>query len=198
MAGSPSRLRGKQPCQSEPSRCYWSLPMQWAGGILGPAGHQPRVRGPHVRPEGRHRARVRGEASQDQVKACGGTSGRGAACTSSVQGRISWVAWRSVGKLRVPLELRVDQGDPLVSPQGSQISFGVARGSSGFKYQPEARVHGGSCLEAWAAARLNQLCLWTPRPVSVAENHGQLSFPRSVLGDLGSAWFNILCASPGK
>ena len=28
-------------------------------------------------------------------------------------------------KLRVPLELRVDLGDPLMSPQGTQISFGL-------------------------------------------------------------------------
>ena len=41
----------------------------------------------------------------------------------------------------------------------------------------DAWVHGGSCLEAWAAAGLSQLCLWTPRPVSVAEKHGQLSVP---------------------
>ena len=59
-----------------------------------------------------------------------------------MQTRISSFAWSCGGKLRVPLELRVDQGDPLVSPQGSQISFGVARGSSGFMYQPEAGYMG--------------------------------------------------------
>ena len=32
----------------------------------------------------------------------------------------------------VPLELRVYLGDALMSPQRSQISFGVARGISGF------------------------------------------------------------------
>ena len=35
-------------------------------------------------------------------------------------------------KLRVPLELCVDLGDLLVSPQGSQISFGFVIGASGF------------------------------------------------------------------
>ena len=35
-------------------------------------------------------------------------------------------------KLRVPLELCVDLGDLLVSPQGSQISFGFVIGTSGF------------------------------------------------------------------
>lgn len=72
------------------------------------------------------------------------------------------------------------------------------RAPQGGEQTPEAPVPGGSCLEVWAAARLNQLCPWTPRPVSVAENHGQLSVPRSVLGDLGSAWLSILCGSPGK
>ena len=38
-------------------------------------------------------------------------------------------------KLSVPLELRVDLGDALQSLQGSQISFGVARGTSGFLEQ---------------------------------------------------------------
>ena len=32
--------------------------------------------------------------------------------SSSVQGRISWVAWSCGGKLRVPLEFRVDLGEP--------------------------------------------------------------------------------------
>ena len=52
--------------------------------------------------------------------------------SSSVHGRISWFVWSCGGKLRVPLELRVYLGDPLVSPQGSPISFGVARGNAGF------------------------------------------------------------------
>ena len=47
-----------------------------------------------------------------------------------MQGRIWWFAWSCGRKLRVPLELRVDLEEPLVSPQGSQISFGFARGSS--------------------------------------------------------------------
>ena len=51
--------------------------------------------------------------------------------SSSVQVRISSFAWSCARKLRVPLELHVDLGDPLVSPQGSQISFGVGRGTSG-------------------------------------------------------------------
>ena len=37
--------------------------------------------------------------------------------------------WR---KLRVPLELCIDLGDLFASPQGSQISFGIMRGTSGF------------------------------------------------------------------
>ena len=49
-----------------------------------------------------------------------------------MQGRISWVAWSCGGKIRVPLELCVDLGDPLVSPQGRQISFGAARSTLGF------------------------------------------------------------------
>ena len=52
--------------------------------------------------------------------------------SSRVQGRISWVVWNCGGKLRVPLEWCVDLGDPLVSPQGSQIPFGVARGTLGY------------------------------------------------------------------
>ena len=55
--------------------------------------------------------------------------------SSSVQGRISWVVWSCGGKLRVPLELPVNLGDPLMSPQGSQISFGFERGTSGFLVQ---------------------------------------------------------------
>ena len=47
--------------------------------------------------------------------------------SSSVQGRISWFAWSCGGKVRVPLELRVDLGDLLVSPQGSQISLALQR-----------------------------------------------------------------------
>ena len=39
--------------------------------------------------------------------------------SSSMQRRIPWVVWSCCGKLRVPLELRVDLGDPLMSPQGS-------------------------------------------------------------------------------
>ena len=49
-----------------------------------------------------------------------------------MQGRISWFAWSCGGKLRVHLMLHVVLGDLLVSPQGIQISFGVARGTSGF------------------------------------------------------------------
>ena len=52
--------------------------------------------------------------------------------SSSLQGRLSWFAWSSGRKLRVTLELRFNLGDPFVSPQGSQISFGVERGTSGF------------------------------------------------------------------
>ena len=52
--------------------------------------------------------------------------------SSSVHGRISWFVWSCGGKLRVPLELRVYLGDPLVSPQGRQISFGIEMGISGF------------------------------------------------------------------
>ena len=52
--------------------------------------------------------------------------------STSVQGRISWFAWTCGGKLRVPLELLVDLGDPLVSPEGGQMPFGVVRGTSGF------------------------------------------------------------------
>ena len=51
---------------------------------------------------------------------------------SSMQGRILWVVWSCGRKLRVPLELCVDLGDLLVSPQGSQISFGFVIGASGF------------------------------------------------------------------
>ena len=51
--------------------------------------------------------------------------------SSSMQGRISWFSWSCGGKLRVPLALHVDLGNPLVSPQGSQISFGIARGHLG-------------------------------------------------------------------
>ena len=40
-----------------------------------------------------------------------------------VEGRILWFLWSCGGKLRVPLELRGDLGDPLVFPQGSQICF---------------------------------------------------------------------------
>ena len=52
--------------------------------------------------------------------------------SSSMQGRISWFVWSYGGKLSIPLELRVDLRDPFMSPQGSQISFGVARGASRF------------------------------------------------------------------
>ena len=40
-----------------------------------------------------------------------------------VEGKISWFLWSCGGKLRVPLELHGDLGDPLVFPQGSQICF---------------------------------------------------------------------------
>ena len=46
--------------------------------------------------------------------------------SSSVQWRISWVAWSCGGKLRILLELHVDL---LISSQGSQISFGFGRGT---------------------------------------------------------------------
>ena len=52
--------------------------------------------------------------------------------SSSVQWRISWVAWNCGWKLRVPFKLRVDLGDPLVSRQGRQMSFGIEMGTSGF------------------------------------------------------------------
>ena len=52
--------------------------------------------------------------------------------SSSVQWIISWVVWSFGMKVRVPLELRVELGDPLVSTQGSQISFGIARATLGF------------------------------------------------------------------
>ena len=41
------------------------------------------------------------------------------------------VFWSCGGKLKVPLELRGDLGDPLVFYQGSQVCFRVARGTSG-------------------------------------------------------------------
>ena len=50
----------------------------------------------------------------------------------SIQGRISFVWWSCSGKLRDPLELRVDLGHPLVSLQASQISFGFVRDTTGF------------------------------------------------------------------
>ena len=52
--------------------------------------------------------------------------------SSRVEGRISWFLSSCGGKIRVPLELRGDLGDPLVFPQGSHISFGVVRGTWGF------------------------------------------------------------------
>ena len=52
-----------------------------------------------------------------------------------MQGRISWFAWSCGGKLRVPLELHFDLWERLLSPQGIQISFVVARGNSGFLVQ---------------------------------------------------------------
>ena len=52
--------------------------------------------------------------------------------SSSMQVRILSFAWSCGGKLRVPLELPVDLGDPLVSPQAIQISCGIARGTLGF------------------------------------------------------------------
>ena len=55
--------------------------------------------------------------------------------SSSVQGRISWVAWSCGGKLRVPLEFRVDLGEPTRVSSGNQISLGVARATSGFLLQ---------------------------------------------------------------
>ena len=52
--------------------------------------------------------------------------------SSSVQGRISWFALSCGRNLRVLLELRVDLGHLLVSPQGCHISFVIVRGTSGF------------------------------------------------------------------
>ena len=53
--------------------------------------------------------------------------------SSGVEGRISRFLSSCGGKkLRVPLELHGDLGDPLVFPQGSQIPFQIARGTSGF------------------------------------------------------------------
>jgi len=52
--------------------------------------------------------------------------------SSRVEGRISWLLWSCAGKLRVPLELCGDLVYPLMLPQGSQICFRVARGTSGF------------------------------------------------------------------
>ena len=49
-----------------------------------------------------------------------------------MQGRISRFVWSCGRKFRVHLALHVDLGDPLLSPQGSLISFGGARGTSGF------------------------------------------------------------------
>ena len=43
-----------------------------------------------------------------------------------------WFAWSCGGKLRVPLEMCFGLGGLLVSPQGSQISFGIVRGTLGF------------------------------------------------------------------
>ena len=51
---------------------------------------------------------------------------------SSMQGRILLCVWSCCRKLRVPLELHVNLGDPLVFTQGSHISFGVAKGTLGF------------------------------------------------------------------
>ena len=48
---------------------------------------------------------------------------------------VEWIIsrfWSSYeGKIRVPLELHGDLGDPLMFPQGCQISFGVVRGHLG-------------------------------------------------------------------
>ena len=52
--------------------------------------------------------------------------------SSLVEQRISWFLLSCVGKLRVPVELHGDLRDPLVFPQGSQISFRVVRGTSEF------------------------------------------------------------------
>ena len=41
--------------------------------------------------------------------------------SSVMEGRILWLSWSCGRKLRVPLELRGDLGDPLVFPLGSQI-----------------------------------------------------------------------------
>ena len=40
-----------------------------------------------------------------------------------VDGRISWFLWNCGGKLRVPLELCGDLGDPLVFPQEVRSAF---------------------------------------------------------------------------
>ena len=52
--------------------------------------------------------------------------------SSGMEGEISWFLWRCGGKLRVPLELLGDLGNPLVFPQGNQICFRVARGTLEF------------------------------------------------------------------
>ena len=52
--------------------------------------------------------------------------------SSSGQGRISWFACSCGGYFRVPIELGVDMGDPLMSHQESQISFGIVWGTGGF------------------------------------------------------------------
>lgn len=54
------------------------------------------------------------------------------------------------------------------------------RAPQGGEQTPEARVPGGSCLRSGLPPGWSS-CVHTPRPVSVAENHGQLSVPRSVL-----------------
>ena len=54
-----------------------------------------------------------------------------------------WFACSCGRKLRVPLELRVDLGGHLVSPQGSEISFCVERGTFRFLTH-RCRISGAS------------------------------------------------------
>ena len=113
----------------------------------------------------------------------------------SMQGRISWFAWSCGGKLRVPLELRVNLGtrscllrevrSPLVlrgalrdsscSPAGmNRASSQVEAGNSGFlsishiDLRVSAELKYGSPALSWVEAR-NSACLlscsWSIRPL---------------------------------
>ena len=50
----------------------------------------------------------------------------------TLRGEFCVFLWSCGRKLRVPLEVPGHLGDPLGFPQGSQICFQVARGTSGF------------------------------------------------------------------